>query len=82
MKKNNDSGYSEISSFEDFLIEKERLIFRSRLNEANLNLSYLKVSNMFSITGQLISITKDFVLPRISGLINDLLKKTDLETDK
>jgi hypothetical protein len=81
MKKNNDSRYSDISSFEDFRAEKERLIFRSKLNESKLNLDWLRVHDIFSVTGLILSVAKDTILPVISGFIGDLMKKSDKEAD-
>ena len=80
MKNSYDNKYSEISSFEDFRIERERLIFRSKLIEAKLNLTYLQVSKMFSVSNQFFSIAKEVVLPKISDFLGNLIKKVEKET--
>jgi hypothetical protein len=79
MMKRNDFKYSDIASFEDFRNEKERLIFRSKLNEAKLNLTYLKLRDIFSISTHLISVAREVLLPRISDFIGGLISKSDRE---
>jgi hypothetical protein len=77
MKDNHDSRYSEISSFEDFRLERERLIFRRRLIEAKLNLTYLQVSKILSVSSLFISMGKEIVLPWLSDLLGTLIKKIE-----
>ncbi len=75
MKKNNDNKFSKISSFEDFRFEREELIFRRKLIEAKLNLTYLKIRNKFSVSNQFFSKAKEAVLPKISDFLGVLIKK-------
>jgi hypothetical protein len=83
MKKSSDYGFSEISSFEDFRIERERLIFRSKLIEAKLNLSFLHIRTVFSASNIFLSLAKSFILPKISDLLGGLLnnKEEDLTAE-
>jgi len=86
MKSNQKYDYSEISSFEDFRAERERLIFRSRLIESKLSLNYLHFREMYSVSNLLISFAMETVLPKISDFIGELVKKIwrepDAETEK
>jgi hypothetical protein len=79
MKNYYDNKYSEISSFEDFRIERERLIFKSILIEAKLNLTYLQVRKMFSVSNLLFSFAKEAILPKISDFLGTLIKKLEKE---
>jgi hypothetical protein len=79
MKNRRDHKYSEIASFEDFGIEKERLTFRSKLTEAKLTITYLEISKLFSVSSMLFSVAKEVVLPKISDFLNDLVKKAEKE---
>jgi len=76
MKNKLDNKYSGISSFEDFRYEKEKLMFRSKLAEAKLNIAYLQVSRMFSVSNLLFSLFREAVLPKISGFLGARIKKS------
>ncbi len=71
--------YSEISSFDDFHSEKEKLKSRSELAEAKLRLTQSEVRKMFSVASQFFSLAREVVLPKISDLINVLIKKVRKE---
>jgi hypothetical protein len=71
----NNYKYSEISSFEDFKAEKERLRMKSRIIEAKMELSFLNVKRMFSVSNLLFSVAKEVALPRISDFLSAFLKK-------
>ncbi|QQS51513.1 MAG: hypothetical protein IPM71_01965 [Bacteroidota bacterium] len=77
MKRRVDPRYSDITSFEDFRIEKERLMLQSKIIEMNLNFTYLKIRNFFSLSNAFYAIGKEIIMPKISGFINDLLKKDE-----
>jgi hypothetical protein len=77
MKNKLDNKYSGISSFEDFRYEKEKLMFRSKLAEVKLNIAYLQVSRMFSVSNLLFSLFREAVLPKISDFLGALIKKTE-----
>jgi hypothetical protein len=77
MKNKLDNKYSGISSFEDFRYEKEKLMFRSKLAEVKLNIAYLQVSRMFSVSNLLFSLFRGAVLPKISDFLGALIKKTE-----
>jgi hypothetical protein len=79
MKKNDDHPYFYISSFEDFHYEKERLIFKGKLIDTRLFLTYLHIKQVFSASNLLLSLTKEYLLPTISSYIGDLSKKVDNE---
>ena len=81
MKKHNDSHYSEISSFEDFRLESEMLKLRSKLIEAKLNLTYLQIMKIFSVSNLISSVAKDVVLPKISDFLNVLISQVGKKTD-
>jgi len=71
--------YSEISSFDDFHTEKEKLKSRGELVESRLSLTQSEVRKMFSVAGQFFSLAREVVLPKISELINVLIKKVRKE---
>jgi hypothetical protein len=81
MKKLNDYQYVEISTFEDFRYEKENLIFRKKLIETKLNLTYLQIREVFSISNMLTSVAKEVVLPKISDFLTGLINKVEEEVD-
>ncbi|HNW57591.1 MAG TPA: hypothetical protein PLR88_07135 [Bacteroidales bacterium] len=80
MKINHENSFSEISSFEDFRKEKERLDFKSNLIEARLKLAYLQITERLSISNLVTSIARETVLPKISGFLGDLIKKVGTDT--
>jgi len=86
MKNYYNNKYSEISSFEDFRIERERLIFKSMLIEAKLSLTYMHIKEMYSVSNLFFSFAKESVFPKISDFIGELIKKVgkeaDMETNK
>jgi len=81
MKKHNNSHYSEISSFEDFRLESEMLKLRSKFIEAKLNLTYLQIRKIFSVSNLFSSVAKDVVLPKISDFLNVLIGKVEKNTE-
>jgi len=76
----NNHKYSEISSFEDFKTEKERLRMKSRIIETKMELSFLQVKSMFSVSNLLFSVARGIALPKISDFISTLLKKSGENT--
>ncbi len=79
MKNNYDNKYSEITSFEDFRIEREQLNFKSDLIEAKLKLTYLQVTEMLSVANLFSTIAKEVVLPKVSDFLGNLIKKVGKE---
>lgn len=71
--------YSEIVSFEDLRIEKERLILKSRLAEAKINLDVLHIRKAFSVSNLFLSFAKEYIFPRVSDFLGDLTKKVEKE---
>lgn len=78
--------YSAISSFEDFRIEKERLLFREKLTEVKLNLSFNSIVRVFSFSTLFQTITREVILPKISQFLGIIIsrsrKKPASEEDK
>jgi len=75
MKRNNEYLYSDISSFEDLRIEKEKLILKYKIINARIRLNVLSFRKMFSISNIILSIAKEFMFPGISDFLGDLSKK-------
>jgi hypothetical protein len=81
MKRNRESKYPEIVSFEDLRLERERLIFRSRLIETKLSLTYLHIREMYSFSNIFFSFAKETVFPKISDYLGELIRKAGKEPD-
>ncbi len=81
MKENNYNKYSDISSFEDFRMERERLDLRSKLIEAEIEHNWQNVREMFSISANIFSLAKDVVFPRVSEYIASLFDRPDKESE-
>jgi hypothetical protein len=64
--------YSEISSFESLRLEKERLILKSKLAGAKINLEVLHIKRAFSVSNLILSFTKEYLFPKISDLLGEL----------
>lgn len=79
MKNDYNNKYSEISSFEDFRFERARLKFKSKIIESKLKLTYMQVSNMFSISNLFNSLAKEVILPKISDFLGVLIRKVGNE---
>ena len=81
MRNSQKYNYSDISSFEDLHAERERLIFKSRLIESKLSLSYLHIKEMYSVSNLFTSFAKETIFPKISDFIGELIKKVGREPD-
>lgn len=81
MKSSMENKYSHITSFGDFRDEKERLIFRSRLIESRLSLTYLHIREMYSVSNLFFSFVKESVLPKIADYLGELIKKVGEEPE-
>jgi hypothetical protein len=77
MKRISDHPYSAIVSFEDFSLEKERLILKSRLIEARINMEIILIREVFSFSNVVLSFAKKFVLPKIEGILEEILNLRD-----
>ena len=73
----NNYKYAEITSFEDFRTEKERLILKSRIIETKINYNIISIRKMFSVTTLFHSLAKEFVLPKISEFFSDFIRKVE-----
>jgi hypothetical protein len=72
---NNNQSYSGISSFEDFKLEKERLILKAELIETRMSFNFEKIRNVFSVSSMLFSFAKDYIMPKISDFLGGMFKK-------
>jgi hypothetical protein len=77
MKKSIDQRYHSITSFEDFSFEKQRLILKSKLIGAKINMEFILIREVFSVSNLVLSLAKEFILPRISGIIEDFLSSKE-----
>jgi hypothetical protein len=73
MKKSNDHYYHGIVTFEDFRLEKERLILKSKLIEAKINMEIIMIREVFSVSNLVFSFAKEYILPKISGIFSEIL---------
>jgi hypothetical protein len=74
---NNNQAYSGISSFEDFKLEKERLLLKVELIETRLSFNFEKIRNVFSVSTMLFSLAKEYIMPKISDFLGGMFKKTE-----
>lgn len=74
MKKSN-HPYSNITSFEDFDLEQERLMMKQKLIEARLSHSISKLGAIFSVTNVVFSLAKEFIYPKISNILSSFITK-------
>ena len=81
MKTNNDHHYHAIDSFEDYRIEKERLILKGKLIEARINMEVILIRHFFSVSNLVMSFAREFILPKISGILEDLLARKSNNKD-
>lgn len=77
MKSTRGHRYSDIESFDDFNFEQERLVFRSKLIEAKLHLSYLEIIKIFSVSNLFFSLAKEVFLPRITDFLGGLIQTAE-----
>jgi hypothetical protein len=77
MKKNNDSYYSELTSFEDLRLERTRLILKGRLIETRISLNLAEIRETFSFSGLVFSMVKDFFLSKIGNILGLFTKKAE-----
>lgn len=77
MKNKDRYQFSEITSFEDFQLEKERLSLKRKLVETRLRLSYIQFSEALSISNMMLAAAKEFIFPKISDILEGLLKKAE-----
>jgi hypothetical protein len=77
MKRINDHYYPGITSFEDFRLEKQRLILKSKLVEAKINMEIIIIREVFSVSGLVFSFAKEFILPKITGMFDDILNRAN-----
>lgn len=81
MKRNNDHYYSEITSFEDIRIEKARLILKGKLISSKINIDLILVRERLSLSGLMLSMAGEFILPRIGDIIGLWSKKAESESE-
>jgi hypothetical protein len=78
MKKKDRYRYSEIISFDDFQLEKEKLIFKKRLIETKLDFRFSLIKDAFSASKIISSIAKDILWPKVLSFIGDLKNKSEV----
>jgi hypothetical protein len=81
MKKISDSYYSGFASFEDFQLERTRLILKSRLLEARINMNFDGIREKFSFSGLVLSMAKEYILPKIADILGFLSAKPENDTE-
>jgi len=75
MKRFNDHYYPGITNFEDFRLEKQRLILKSKLTEAKINMEIIMIREVFSVSSLFFSFAKEFILPKFTGMFEDILNR-------
>jgi hypothetical protein len=73
MKISSDNRYNAITSFEDFDREKEILKLKSKLIETRINMEVAVIRQVFSATSMVISFAREFIMPKITTIIEDFL---------
>ena len=81
MKENNDSYYSELTSFEDLHLEKTRLILKSRLLETRISLNLEGIRETFSFSGLAFSMVKEFFFSKIGDIVGFFTKNSTNEKE-
>jgi hypothetical protein len=81
MKKNDDSYYSELTSFEDLRLERTRLILKSRLLETRISLNLEEIRQTFSFSGLAFSIVKEFFFSKIGNIVGFFTKNSTNDTE-
>ncbi len=74
---NTNQLYSGISSFEDFKLEKERLLLKAELIETRLSFNFEKIRNVFSVSSMMFSLAKEYIMPKITEFLGGMFKKAD-----
>jgi hypothetical protein len=77
MAGNYNHKYSEISSFESLRLEKERLILKSKLAGAKIDLDISRIERALSVSNLILSFAKEYVLPNIMDLLGELSNKME-----
>lgn len=73
MKINNDHPYHSIASFEDFRLERDRLILKSRLIEAKINMEMILMRQFFSVPNLVLQLARELILPKIKWILEEIL---------
>jgi len=75
MRKNNDSHYSGITSFEDFRLERTRLILRSKLMQTKIKIDMIQTKEAFPLSAVALSVARKFIPQDIYEIVEGILKK-------
>jgi hypothetical protein len=81
MKRNNDSYYSQLTSFEDLRLERTRLILKGRLIETRININLEEIRSSFSFSGLVFSMIKEFLFAKIGDIAGLFTKKSENEDE-
>ena len=75
MRKNNDSHYSGITSFEDLRLERTRLVLRSKLIETKIKIDMIQTKEAFPLSSVALSVARKFVPQDIYEIVEGIIKK-------
>jgi hypothetical protein len=81
MKKNSDSYYSELTSFEDLRLERTRLILKGRLLETRINMNFEGIRETFSLSGLVFTMIKEFFFSKIGDILDIFTKRSETEEE-
>jgi len=75
MKRSKDYHYSEISSFEDLRLEKERLKLKSKLIGTKIKLDLIQTRELFSVPALVLSLARKYIPQNIYGIAEAIFNK-------
>jgi hypothetical protein len=81
MRKNNDSYYSHLTSFEDLRLERTRLILKGRIIETRININIEEIRSTFSFSGLVFSMIKKFFFSKISDILSIFTRMPENEDE-
>lgn len=75
MRNSNHKKYAGISSFNDFSVEKGRLVQKSKKIRERIDVSFRVISKMASVSTQIFTLAKEIIVPKVSELFKGWLNK-------
>jgi hypothetical protein len=75
MRKNNDSHYSGITSFEDLRLERTRLVLRSKLIETKIKIDMIQTKEAFPLSAVALSVARKFIPQDLYEIVEGIIKK-------
>ena len=79
IKRQAENRYAHITSFKDFRREKEILDLKAKIIDTRLSLSYMELKQFFSASDWLVSLAKEFILPKLRKVFEGEQKEADGE---